>query len=140
LAIISGGDRVSLLAGYFERSYPECACSWTTVCILYCIISKFSRRGGGGERGGVLRRIFQPRKEGSYRRKLHNGELYNLYFLPKNIWVNESRRMRLAEHVTRMRRTRNVYNVLVGNQEGKRRFGRARCRWEDDITEIVTEI
>jgi len=27
----------------------------------------------------------------------------------------------------------NAYKVLVGNSEGKRSFGRPRCRWEDDI-------
>jgi hypothetical protein len=28
---------------------------------------------------------------------------------------------------------RNAYNVLVGNPEGKRPFGRSRLRWEDNI-------
>jgi hypothetical protein len=31
----------------------------------------------------------------------------------------KSRRMRWAEHVTRMGEERNVYNVLVGKPEGK---------------------
>jgi hypothetical protein len=27
----------------------------------------------------------------------------------------------------------NAYNTLVGKPEGKRRLGRRRCRWEDNI-------
>jgi hypothetical protein len=44
------------------------------------------------------------------------------------------RRIRLAGHVARVGEKRNVYRVLVGNSEGKRPFGRPRCRWEDNIT------
>jgi hypothetical protein len=28
---------------------------------------------------------------------------------------------------------RNAYNISVGRPEGKRPFGRPRCRWEDNI-------
>jgi hypothetical protein len=28
---------------------------------------------------------------------------------------------------------RNVYNILVGEPEGKRPLGRPRCKWEDLI-------
>jgi len=28
---------------------------------------------------------------------------------------------------------RGVYRVLVGKPEGKRPFGRPRCRWEDNV-------
>jgi hypothetical protein len=27
----------------------------------------------------------------------------------------------------------NAYNILVGKPEGKRPFGRPRCRWEDNV-------
>jgi hypothetical protein len=48
----------------------------------------------------VLRRIFGPKREedGSWR-KLHNGELYSLYFSPNIVRVIKSRRMRWAGHV-----------------------------------------
>jgi hypothetical protein len=54
----------------------------------------------------VLRRIFGPKRDevtGGWR-KLHNEELHNLYSSPSIIRMIESRRMRLAGHVTRMRR------------------------------------
>jgi hypothetical protein len=41
--------------------------------------------------------------------------------------------MRLAGHVARVGEERKVYEVLVGNPEGKRALGRLRRRWEDGI-------
>jgi len=38
-----------------------------------------------------------------------------------------------AAHVARMRDRRGVYRVSVGKPEGKRRLGRPRRRWEDNI-------
>jgi hypothetical protein len=35
---------------------------------------------------------------------------------------------------------RNVYNILVGNPEGKRPLGRHRRRWEDNIVTDIMEI
>jgi hypothetical protein len=32
-----------------------------------------------------------------------------------------------------MRERRGVYRILVGKSEGKRQFGRSRCRQEDNI-------
>jgi len=39
----------------------------------------------------------------------------------------------LAGHVARTGEIRNGYKILVSKPEGKRPFGRPRCRWEDDI-------
>jgi hypothetical protein len=69
----------------------------------------------------VLRRIFGRRRDevtGEWRR-LHNGELYNLYSSPDNIRQIKSRTMRWAGHVARMGEGRNLYRVLVGMSEGK---------------------
>jgi hypothetical protein len=52
----------------------------------------------------VLRRIFGPKGDevtGEWR-KLHNGELHNLYSSPGIIRQIKSRRMRWAGHVARM--------------------------------------
>jgi len=40
--------------------------------------------------------------------------------------VMQSRRMRRAGHVARMRETRGIHRVLVGKPEGKRSLGRLR--------------
>jgi hypothetical protein len=41
--------------------------------------------------------------------------------------------MRLAGHVTCLRKMRKAYRVLVGKRERRRLFGRCRVRWENDI-------
>jgi hypothetical protein len=68
----------------------------------------------------VLRRIFGPKRdEVTWEwRKLHSGELHNLYSSPDIIRQMKSRRMRWAGYVARMGEGRNVYRVLVGKPEG----------------------
>jgi hypothetical protein len=70
----------------------------------------------------VLRRIFGPeRDEVTVKwRKLHNEELYDLYSLPCIIRIINSRRMRWAGHVARMKAKRNAYRLLMGKSEGKK--------------------
>jgi hypothetical protein len=66
-------------------------------------------------------------------RKLHNEKLHNLYSSPDIIRQVKSRLMRWAGHVACMGKKTKFYKALVGNPEGKRPFGRPRCRWEDGI-------
>jgi hypothetical protein len=73
-------------------------------------------------------------------RKLHSGELHNLYSSPDIIRQIKSRRMRWAGHVERMGEGRNMYRVLVGKPEGKRPLERPRRRWEDGIKTDLREI
>jgi hypothetical protein len=90
----------------------------------------------------VLRRIFGPKGDevtGEWR-KLHNGELHNLYSSPGIIRQIKLRRMRWAGHVARLGEGRNVCRVLVGKPEGKRPLGRTRRRWEDGIKMDLREI
>jgi hypothetical protein len=78
----------------------------------------------------VLKRIFGPKRDvvmGGWR-KLHNGELHNLYSSPSIIRIIKSRRMRWTGHVEQMGEKRNVYRLLVGKPEGNRPLGRSRCR------------
>jgi hypothetical protein len=89
-----------------------------------------------------LRGIFGPKRgdvTGEWR-KLHSGELHNLYSSPDIIRQMKSRRMRWAGHVARMGEGRNVYRVLVGKPEGKRPLGRPRRRWEEGIKINLREI
>jgi hypothetical protein len=83
----------------------------------------------------VLRRIFVPtRDEGTGEgRKLHNEELNDLYSSPNNVRVFKSRKIRWAEHVTRMGENGDACRVLVGKPEIKRPLGRPRRRLEDNI-------
>jgi hypothetical protein len=67
------------------------------------------------------RRIFGRKRDqvtGEWR-KLHSGELRNLYSSPDIIRQIKSRRMRWAGHVARMGEGRNMYRVLMGKPEGK---------------------
>jgi len=48
--------------------------------------------------------------------------------------------MRWAGHVARMGEERGVYRVLVRKPEGKRRLGRPRRRWVDNITMDLQEV
>ena len=85
----------------------------------------------------VLRKIFVAERDeitGEWR-KLHNAELYALYYSPNIIRNLKSRRLRVrwAGHVARMEQSRNAYRVLVGKPEGKGPLRRPRRRWEDNI-------
>jgi hypothetical protein len=90
----------------------------------------------------VLRRIFETKRDevtGVWR-KLHSGELHNLYSSPDIIRQIKSRKMRWAVHVARMGEERNVDRVLVGKPEGKSSRGRPRRRWQDGIKMDLREI
>jgi hypothetical protein len=50
------------------------------------------------------------------------------------------RKMRWAEHVASMGDRRGAYRVLVWKPEGRRSFGRSRCRWEDKINMDLQEV
>ena len=72
-----------------------------------------------------LRRVFGRKRDevtGEWR-KLHNGELNDLYSLPNIVLVLKSRRMRWTGHVACMGEDRGVHRVLVGRPEGKNHLG-----------------
>jgi hypothetical protein len=90
----------------------------------------------------VLRRKFGSKRDkvAGECRKLHDEELHKLYSSPDIIMQLNSRRMRWAGHMARMREERKVYKVLVGKPEGKRTLGRPRRRWEVKIRMDLREI
>jgi hypothetical protein len=90
----------------------------------------------------VLRRVYGPKRDevtGEWR-TLHNEELHDLYCLQNIVRVIKSRRMRWTGNVARIGEKRGVCSVLVGKPEGKRPFGRPRCRWEDIIKADLQEV
>jgi hypothetical protein len=81
----------------------------------------------------VLRGIFgQKRNEvtGEWR-KLHSGELHNIYSSPNTIRQVKSRRMRWAGHVARKGEDKKVFKVFVVKPEGNRLLGRPKRRGWD---------
>jgi hypothetical protein len=82
----------------------------------------------------VLRGIFGPKRDevtGEWR-KLHNGELHNLYSSPDTIRQFISKKMRWSGHVARMGEGRK--------REGKKPLERPRHRWEDGIKMDLRDI
>jgi len=72
----------------------------------------------------VLRGLFEPKRDEvtGECRKLHNGELNDLYCSSNIIPVIKSRRMRWAGHVACMRDRRGACRILLGKPMGKRPF------------------
>jgi hypothetical protein len=60
----------------------------------------------------------------------------NLYCSPDAIRMIKSRRMRSRGHVARKGRVKDANKILVGESEGKKPFGRPRCKWEDGLKSI----
>jgi hypothetical protein len=85
----------------------------------------------------VLRRMSGPKRDEVMEewRKLHSGELHNLYQSPDITRQMKSRRMRWARHVACIGEGRNVYRVLVPKPKGKNHLedqgvdGRMGSKW-----------
>jgi hypothetical protein len=72
----------------------------------------------------VLREIFGPKRDevtGEWR-KLHSGELNDLYCSLNIVRVIKSRGMRRAGHVACMGDGRDAYRILIGRTDGNRHF------------------
>jgi hypothetical protein len=83
----------------------------------------------------VLRRIFGPKRDeviGEWRR-LHSGELHNLYSPLNIIRQIKSRGMRGMGHMACVEVERRVYKTVVGKPKEKRPVRRPRRRWEVGI-------
>jgi hypothetical protein len=90
----------------------------------------------------VLRRIFESKRDevtGEWR-KLYNEKLLFFFYLSPNVirQIN-SRKMRWAGHVARMREEREVYKVLAGKPRGKRPLGRPRRRLKFGIRKNLSK-
>ncbi|KAJ4442286.1 hypothetical protein ANN_12154 [Periplaneta americana] len=75
-----------------------------------------------------------------WRKKNQNCTHCILHSSPDIIRNIKSRRLRWAGLVPCMGESRNGYRVLVGRPEGKRRLGRPRRRWKDNIKMDLREM
>jgi hypothetical protein len=90
----------------------------------------------------MLRIIFGPKRDevmGGWR-KLHDGELCDLYSLPSIIRMIKSRRMRCKGHWAWMSENRDAQRLLVGKPEGMRPLQTPRWMWVDNIKIDLGEI
>jgi hypothetical protein len=88
----------------------------------------------------VLRITFGPTRDevtGGWK-KLHNGQLCDLYSSPCIIRIIKSRRMKWPGHMVQI--GKNMYGLLVGKPEGKRPLGGPRYRWVDTINMALVQI
>ena len=72
-------------------------------------------------------------------RRLHNEELYNLYFSPNIIRLIKSR-IKWAGHVACMRNRRGAYRIFMGNPDRRRPLERPRLRWVSNIEMDLQEV
>ena len=56
--------------------------------------------------------------------RLHNENFHSFYHSPKIVRVIKSRRLRWAEHVTRMEEGRSVFKILTDKSTERRPLGR----------------
>ena len=82
----------------------------------------------------ILRGIFGPmRDENGEWRRLQNEDLHSLYRSSSIVRVIKFRRLRSVCRVARTEEVRSALQILTGIPAGKRRLGRPRRSWEDNI-------
>jgi hypothetical protein len=90
----------------------------------------------------VLRRISVSKRNELAGRctKLHTEVFGDLYSSPSMIRMIKPRRMRLVGHVTRKRKNRNAYRLLVGKPEERWPLGRPKRRRLNNIRMDLVEV
>ena len=74
------------------------------------------------------------------KKKIRRQKVNDLFCSPDIIQMIKSERMRWAEHVALIGEKRDLYRVLVGKPERKRRLGSPRCSWKDNINLNLQEV
>jgi hypothetical protein len=62
------------------------------------------------------------------------------YKAPDTVNVMKIRKLECLGHVVRMNETRSVKNIFGGKLEGRRRRGRPRLRWINDVEEDLRKL
>ena len=88
----------------------------------------------------ILRKIYGPVNDHDTWRIRTNSELQELYQDASIVADIKGRRLRWAGHVERMEDSRKCKKVYRGKPEGRRKVGRPRKRWLDDVEEDLKSI
>lgn len=88
----------------------------------------------------ILRKIYGPTCDNGLWRMKMNHELYDKFKSPDIIAIIKVRRLEWLGHVMRMQNQRTAKKILEGKPEGRRRIGRPRLRWLDDVEADLREM
>jgi sorting nexin-29 len=106
--------------------------AWTMTAKSAEMLDTFERR--------VLRKILGPVNDGEAWRIRFNEELYNIYKAPRLSVHARLSRLRWAGHLQRMPSSRATRRILEGHPGGRRRVGRPRLRWEDEVRKDAAQL
>jgi hypothetical protein len=81
----------------------------------------------------ILRKVYGPVTEREVWRIRRNEELRELYKAPDLVADINRKRQEWLGHVTRMDQRRFVKKIFDSKPEGRRKVGRPRLRWLDDV-------
>lgn len=105
----------------------------------WCMLKSDERKIAAWERK-ILRRIYGPKKENGEWRIRTNEEIYGLYNNPQIIGHIKSSRLRWLGHVERCDKGSLVSRIYKGTPGGRRRIGRPRKKWLEDVVEDLQEM
>jgi hypothetical protein len=88
----------------------------------------------------ILRKIFGATNDKDGWRMRTNIDIQELFKQPDIVVTIKKGRITWAGHVQRMPETRIVKKVFLGKPDGRRRKGRPRKRWLDDLEEDLRKL
>lgn len=88
----------------------------------------------------ILRRIYGGIKEDGEFRRRTNKEIEDLYNKPRITQIVRAQRLRWLGHIARMEDSRWVKRVLMSGEGGKKRRGRPRKKWLEEVKEDMRRI
>jgi hypothetical protein len=129
---ISRKEKLAIYKTIIKPIVTYASDTWVLTKKDEALISKWERK--------VLRKIFGPVNERNLWRIRSNQELRYMYQdLDLVITVRKSR-LKWLGHVRRMSSQRGPEMALEGNPGGRRRKGRPRKRWLDDVQDDMIKI
>ncbi|PNF43056.1 hypothetical protein B7P43_G04739, partial [Cryptotermes secundus] len=115
------------------RPVLYCGCEgWTLNKKEESVINFFERK--------ILRRIYGPIKENGIWRIKYNKELYKLYREPEISVTIKLKRLQWAGHLQRIDKERIPKKILYSTTGGRRRAGKPRTRWIDEVEEDAKKL